>query len=122
MGLGVLAALAALFLGALLFTRFHTGVDVTPECQSAVDRAQSATSNFGQLQDQTLRDCSSVEEFTTAEMQALGSPFNNESLEESAHDVLAAYCDPLDPSLRSAPACEGLRRTDPDAFDRSSYP
>ena len=94
--------------------------ETTKACQSAVDAAYKYPASYsddqiGEAQDQALRDCETVEDFSEGVKRNLGG----EASDELAHDVLAAFCTgPLDPSLASAPVCEHLREVDPDAFDR----
>jgi hypothetical protein len=46
--------------------------------------------------------------------------FSGETKDQSAHDVLAAFCqDPVDASLTSAAPCRDLQHVDPDAFNRT---
>lgn len=94
--------------------------ETTAACQSAVDAAYNYPASYsddqiGEVQDQALRDCETVEDFSEGVKRNLGG----ETSDELAHDVLAAFCaGPLAPSLADAPVCQHLREVDPDAFDR----
>jgi hypothetical protein len=92
----------------------------TAACQEAVDAsydypASISDAELGRRQDESLRQCTEVGDFSEGVKRNLSGDVSD----ELAHDVLAAYCsDPLDPSLSNAPVCEELRDLDPAAFDR----
>jgi hypothetical protein len=99
------------------------------QCQKAFDIAEQASrkdvtpaqdATLGRLQDATLKVCGSTADFTAAWLSKNNLAFNGETKDQSAHDVLAAFCqDPVDPSLTSAAPCDDLQHIDPDAFNRT---
>src|SRR5216683_2974760 len=82
------------------------------QCQKAIDVEEQASREdvtpaldaaLGRLQDAILKACGSTADFTAAWRSEGNSAFNGETKDQSAHEVLAAYCeDPVDASLVSA--------------------
>jgi hypothetical protein len=99
------------------------------QCQKALDVEWQASREdvtpaqddaLGRLQDASLKVCGSTADFTAAWQSRDNLAFNGETKEQSAHDVLAAFCeDPVDASLTSAAPCNDLRHVDTDAFNRT---
>lgn len=112
----VVIAVAASFMTACSSSGSESGS--SSACRAAVKAAEASSDSsdevLGALQDATLTSCSSAADFTAAWKARHSRAFNGETREQSAHNVLAAYCgDPVSPAMKTAAPCADLARIDP---------
>jgi hypothetical protein len=126
---GSVALLVAILFGSATSCSSNSAPKATARCQAAWHAEEQASRQdvspaldaaLGRLQDATLKVCGSAADFSAAWQHEFDLAFNGETRDQSAHDVLAAFCvDPVDASLTSSAACSNLHQVDPDAFNRT---